>query len=323
MFDEEARLKFFLYAAILLTLLGYTGRYLAIEPLNNQFFAFAAWAYIFFIDNAVYRFSGFSPAVSRTAEFAALALWSLAISCLFELLNLRLGAWYYINQPSTLHTRWTGFAFAWAAFLPSLFVTSELLRAFGLFRGLRTARLAVTPRLLRNFLAAGTLLLLLPLAAPGLFWPLVWVAFFFFAEPFCYRLGLPSLLREWEGGLPGKTLRLAVSGPICGLLWGLWNSAAGAQWGYYAKFNAGPEIFGLPIPAYGAFALFALQAYSLYSLSSVLMSGRTWEQGSWPLPGKAPGLTLQYSAVLILVITSYIAFRAVDAHSVQLYLAWL
>jgi len=323
MFDEDSRLKFFLYAGILLSLLGYTGRYMALEPLHNQFFAFAAWAYILLSDNILYRFSGSSPAVSRTGEFFTLALWSLAMSCVFELLNLRLAGWYYTDQPATLATRWTGFAFAWAAFLPSLFVTSELLRAAGLFRGLKTARLKVTPRLLRGFLLAGALLLLLPLGAPRLFWPLVWIAFFFLAEPFNYKLGLPSLLREWEGGLPGKTLRLALSGLVCGLLWSLWNGAAGARWGYYDKFNAGPELFGLPLPAYAGFALFALQAYSLYSLASALRGGKTWEENSWPMPGKPPGLGLQYAAAVFIVITSYIAFRAVDARTVQLFIAWI
>ena len=322
MFGEDSKLKFFLYAAVLLTLLGYAGRYLALEPLHNQFFAFAAWAYILFADNVVYRFSGSSPAVSRTGQFAALALWSLAISCVFELLNLRLGAWYYINQPSTLSTRWTGFAFSWAAFLPSIFVTAELLRTAGLFRGLKTRPLKVTPRLRATFLAAGVLFLLLPLAAPRTFWPLIWLAFFFLAEPFNYSLGLPSLLREWEGGLPGKTLRLALAGVAAGLLWGLWNSAAGAQWGYYDKFNAGPALFGLPLPAYSVFSFFALQAYSLYSLSAALSGGRTWEEGSWPMPGP-PGAVFRYAAVLSLIIISYIAFRAVDAHTVQLYVAWI
>lgn len=323
MFGEDSKLKLFLYTAVLLTLFGYAGRYLALEPLHNQFFAFAAWAYILFVDNVVYRFSGSSPAVSRTGQFAALALWSLAFSCLFELLNLRLGAWYYINQPSTLSTRWTGFAFAWAAFLPSIFVTAELLRAAGLFRGLRTKPLKVTPRLLRTFLAVGALLLLLPLAAPVTFWPLVWAAFFFLAEPFTYSLGLPSLLREWEGGLPGKTLRLALAGLLAGLLWSLWNSAAGAQWGYHAKSSAGPQLFGLPLFAYAFFSVFALQAYSLYSLSAALSGGATWEEGSWPMPGKTPGLFFRYAAILIIIVTSYITFRAVDAHTVQLYLAWI
>lgn len=321
MFGEESKLKFFLYAAILLTITGYTGRYLALEPLNNQFFAFAAWAYILFADNAAYRFSGSSPAVSRTGQFAALALWSIAASCLFELLNLRLGAWYYINQPSTLATRWLGSAFSRAALLPSLFVTSELLRAFGLFRGLRTPPLRVTRRLLITMLAAGALFLLLPLTAPGLFRPLAWIAFFFLAEPVNYRFGLPSLLREWEGGLPGKTLRLALSGLACCLLWKVWNGAAGAQW----RYSAGPGAWlgGLPLAACAASTLFALQAYSLYGLSAALGDGLTWEEGSRPLPGKAPGLAARYAVSAVLIIISYITFRAVDACTVQLFVAWI
>ncbi len=322
MFDEDSRLKLFLYAAIFLTVLGYTGRYVGLEPLHNQFLVFAVWAYILFIDNINYRFSGSSLAVSRTGEFLVLALWSLAISCVFELLNLRLGAWYYTGQPATISTRWLGLALGRASFLPGLFITAELLKTFGLFRGLKSNPVPVTRRMLRCSYYTGAVLLLLALAAPGLFWPLAGCAFFFLAEPLNYRLGVASLLREWEGGLPGKTLRLASAGLVCGFLWNAWNTAAGAQWGYLLKFP-GPEAFGLPLPAYLGFALFALQAYSLYSLASSLRGGRTWEEGAWPMPGRLPGLRAQYASALFIIVTFYITCRAVDAHTIRLYIAWI
>ena len=322
MLAEDLKLKFFLYTAIFLTLTGYAGSFAGVEPLHSQFFAFAVWAYILFIDNLNYRFGGSSLAVSRTAEFLALALGSLAIGCVLELLNLWLGAWHYTNQPATLSTRWTGMALARASFLPSLFVTAELLRTFGLFTGLKTRALPVTPRFLGIFSYTGAALLSLALGAPKLFHPLIWAALFFLAEPLNYRLGLPSLLREWEGGLPGKTLRLALAGVICGLLWNAWNGYAGAQW-VYTFPRLGPEAFGLPLIAFAGFALFSLQAYSLYSLASALREGRTWEEGAWLMPGAGPGPRVRYAAAAIIIITSYIAFRAVDARSITLYIGWI
>lgn len=322
MFGDEARLKIFLYAAILLTLLGYTGRYLGLEPLHSQFFAFAAWAYVLFADNLACRFSGSSPAVSRPAEFLVLALWSLALCCLAELLNLRLGIWHYADQPSSLVTRRAGFAFGWAALLPSLFVTSELLASFGLFRGLRSGPLRVTPALLRSSLAGGALLLLLALAAPGPLWPLACAALFLLAEPLNYRLGLPSLLREWEGGLPAKTLRLALAGVACGLLWTAWNGAAGAQRVFAAAFP-GPRALGLPLAAYALLPLFSLQAYSLCSLASALRGGRTWEEHSWAMPAGAPALRYRLAAVLLLAAAAYLAFRAVDERTVKVFVGWI
>lgn len=322
MLGEETRLKIFLYAAILLTLLGYTGRYLGLEPLHSQFFAFAAWAYVLFADNLAYRFSGSSPAVSRPAEFLALSLWSLALCCLAELLNLRLGAWHYFDEPASLGPRWAGLAAGWAALLPSLFVTAELLGAFGLFRGLKSAPLRVTPALLRNLRAAGALLLLLSLAAPDHFRLLAAAAFLPLAETLTYRLGLPSLLRELEGGLPAKTLRLALSGLACGLLWSAWNGAAGAQRALSFSLP-GPAPLGLPLPLLAVLPLLSLQAYSLCSLASALRGGRTWEEHSWPMPSGALSFLPRLAAWLLLAAASYFAFRSVDAHTVKVFVGWV
>jgi hypothetical protein len=323
MLGEETKAKAALYGAIFLTFLGYGGRFAGLEPFNNQFFAYAAWAYILFADNLVWRISGASPLISRTGEFAALAAWSVVFSAVFELLNLRLAGWHYIYQPATLSVRWTGRTLAWGAFLPSLFATADLLRCLGLFRNLRLPPLKVTPALLKGSLAAGLLLFVLPLAWPAPLWPLAWLAPLFLAEPLNYSLGLPSLLREWEGGVPGKTLRLGTAGVICGLLWSAWNSAAGARWVYTPFGKAGPEVFGLPLPGYLVFCLFALGAYSAYALASWLREGRTWEEGAWALPGRRPPGWTSYALWPLLIITSYVAFRLTDSYLVKLYIGWI
>ncbi|OGR69215.1 MAG: hypothetical protein A2179_06710 [Elusimicrobia bacterium GWC2_63_65] len=323
MLGEELKAKAALYGAIFLTFLGYGGRFAGLEPFNNQFFAYAAWAYILFADNLTYRLSGSSPLISRTGEFAALAAWSVAFSGVFELLNLRLDGWHYIFQPATLSVRWTGRALAWGAFLPSLFATADLLRCLGLFRNLKCPPLKVSAVLLNGVLAAGLLLAALALAWPARFWPLIWLAPFFLADPLNYKLGLPSLLREWQGGVPGKTLRLTTAGIVCGLLWSAWNGAAGARWAYAPFKKAGPEVFGLPLPAYLAFGLFALGAYSAYALASWLREGRTWEEGGWAPQGRRPPWWAPYALWPLLIITSYIVFRLTDAHLVKLYLGWI
>ncbi|MBI5744456.1 MAG: hypothetical protein HY952_07905 [Elusimicrobia bacterium] len=320
--DEEVKAKAALYAAIFLTFLGYGGRFAGMEPVHNQFFAWAAWAYILFADNLAYRISGSSPAVSRTGELLRLAGWSVALCALLELLNLRLGIWYYVWQPSTLALRWTGRFFSWAAFLPALFITAELLRAAGLFRSIKTPPLKVTPGLLEASLIAGAALLALPLAFPALS-SLVWASFLLLAEPLNYRLGLPSLLREWQGGLPGKTLRLFACGALSGLLWNAWNGASGARWEYAATGKWWPELLGLPLPGYAALGLFALGAYSLCALTGWLRAGKTWEETSWTLPGAKPPAWAMPAAWSIIIITSYIALRLADTYSVKLYIGWL
>lgn len=323
MFDEDAKAKAALYAAFVIAFIGYAGMLTGLEPVHNQFFPFALWSYTLFADNLLYRVTGDSPLVSRTEEFLTLALWSLALGAVLELLNLRFGAWQYVNQPATLSTRWTGMALGWAGGLPCLFVTSELLRCLGFFRNLKTPPLTISPGLIDGFHYAGLIALLLPLVLPRFCWPLICLAGLLLAEPLNRRLGLGSLLREWQGGLPAKTLRLAAAGLICGLLWSWWNSAAGAKWTYASVLKAGPELFGLPLFAYAGFAFFSLQAYSLYALASALRAGQTWEDGAWKMPGTPPAAGVNYLAWLFIIVTSYIALRAVDARTITMYIGWI
>lgn len=320
---ENLMARLSLYGAAFLALAGYLGQYLGIEPLHNQFFIFAVWSYIFFVDALVYRLKGASPAVSRTGEFLALALASLVMCCAFELLNLRLNAWYYINQPASHTMRWGGLGLAWAAVLPSLFITAEALGVFGLFREASSAVFMLKPRYLKASHGAGFTLLGLALAFPGTFWALAFAAPVFLAEPLNHRFGMPSLLSELEVGLPGKTLRLAFSGVVCGLLWNAWNYAAGARWVYNFSFNAGPEVSGLPVVLYAVFAVFAIEAYSLYSLTTWLRGGKTWEEGVRALACDAPCWRLRLTAATVLSIMSVAAFKAVDAHTVRLFIGWL
>jgi hypothetical protein len=321
MLEEEVKAKLALYTAIILGFSAFTGALTGVEPLHNQFFAMAAWACALLLDNLLYRLRGASPLVSATREFVLLALLSVVFCSVLELLNLRLQAWYYVYAPSTLSTRWAGRFFSWAALLPALFSAAELLRVFGIFGGLKAEPLKTAPAADRYFYAAGGGMLLLALAFPRPFWPLAWAALLPLAEPPCLRLGLPSLLRDWGAGLPGRTLRLALAGLFCGLAWNFLNRASGCRWEFQPV--SGPALFGVSVFLYPAYAFLAMQAYSLCALASWPRGGRTWEDPSWAIPGRLPAPRAGYAAALALFIISYIAFRAVDAATVKLYLGWI
>jgi hypothetical protein len=319
MFDEFARCRLALYGAIFFAFMGFGGRITGIEPLNNQFFAFALWTYILLADNLAYRINAGSTLVSRPEEFFYLAAWSVGLAALAELLNLRLEAWQYLNQPSDLPLRWTGRVAAWAGVLPSLFVTADLFRAFNFFRGLKSRRFEISPRLSKGLYLSGGVLAALALALPRQAWPLGVPAVFLLAEALNLKLGLPSLLRDLAGGLPGKPLRLASAGLACGLLWSWWNKAAGAFWLY----NLPGWLQPAPWLIYAGFPLLALSAYSLHSLASWLRAGKGWEGTPWTMPGKPPHPAYLWGAAALIIINSYIALLAVDASTVRLYLGWL
>lgn len=317
MFGEDTRAKTSLYLAIFLLFMAYGGRYTGIEPFHNQFFTALSWCYLLIADFLLYRLAGRSPLVSAPVEFLLLAACSAGLAVIAELLNLRLEAWTYVNQSSDLSLRWTGRLLAWAAVLPSIFITADLLYLFNFLRGLKTRPFAVSPGAQLPLQAAGAALLLAALVAPRYYWPLAVPAFFLLTEPLNMRLGLPSVLREVAGGLPVRAVRLAAAGLITGLLWNFWNQASGAAWQYNlpAWLRSPAHYLGYP--------LLALAAYSAYCLASWLRSGQTWEGHAWKMPGRQPGPYAGWAAAAILIISSYIALRAVDTYTVRLYLGWI
>ena len=81
--------------AILLQFLGYYTLIEKIEPVMYQFYLVAWWSYIVLI----YAILGFKDGRKRVpgSRVFRLAAFSAGFWCLFELLNLRLQNWFYIN----------------------------------------------------------------------------------------------------------------------------------------------------------------------------------------------------------------------------------
>ena len=288
-----------------------------------QFFAFAAWTCLLLFSVVLYRAKGSSPLVSRTEEFLVLALWSAFFGACFELLNLRLGLWQYTSQPLTLSTRWTGRLLSWAVMLPFLFTTTELIGVLRPFRKVKITPFSPPKNSTGIMYAAGAIMLALALLLPGYFSALLCCAFFLPAEALNLRLGLPSLLRELQAGLPEKTCNLLASGTLCGLLWNYWNSLAGGKWEYLVSFNAGTRLAGLPAAGYAAFALFAVEAYSLYSLAAYSRGGKNWEEGAWTLPGRQPPFWAAPASFLVIVAALYAALRLADSFATAAFLGWV
>ncbi|MBI4801484.1 MAG: hypothetical protein HY796_03070 [Elusimicrobia bacterium] len=321
---EDYKVKFILYAGILLAMFGAAGNYLEIEPVHNLFYLFAWWAYIFIADAVIYHIKSDSLIVSRTEEFLVLAVWSAFIWFIFELANLRLQNWHYMYVPSDRTLRWTGYLLAYATVLPGIFETMELLETFGLFKGVKTRRLAVTPALLKKTQLAGWVLLALPFIRPRYFFGAIWIAFIFLLEPLNYRLGLKSLLKDLEKGEPRRLALLPAAGLICGFLWEFWNFQAGAKWVYTVPLAGNWKLFEMPAAGYIGFPLFAVECYVMYNFITWLRRGKTWEEAAQePLPEIRPKPWFLIASALILLFTCYIAVRAIDSHTVRLYLACL
>ena len=300
-----------------------------VEPFTSWFYCFAWWSYILTIDAIIYRLKGNSLLLSRTKEFFLMIPWSIFIWLIFEAANLSLENWYYINLPYSTVERWLGYAIAYGTVLPGMFETTELLESF-IFKS--PPHPSPLPRGERGrvrgshltLILLGILCLISSVFIPRYFFSLIWVGFTFLLEPFIYRFGRNSLLKDLEEGKPQKIYRLLIAGLICGFLWELWNFWAQSKWIYTVPFFEERKGFEMPFLGFLGFPPFAVQAYVMYNFISLFRSKRGWEESTYHLnlEKKTRPFTLILTAILIgsfsVLIFRAIDFKTVDSNSPRL-----
>lgn len=198
--------------------------------------------------------------------FALMALLSVPLWMIFEAYNLRLENWAYAGLPANLAARWLGYAWAFATITPGIMVTADLIESFGWFRAGKAWN--VSPSGERAWIAAGAVLLLVPLLLPrhlaAYLFALVWLGFIFLLDPLNRRRGRPSLLDDFAKGCHGRFWSLIASGWTCGLLWEFWNYWAAAKWIYVFPMFQRWKIFEMPAPGFLGFLPFALECFTMY-----------------------------------------------------------
>jgi hypothetical protein len=112
-----------------------------------------------------------------------------------------------------------------------------------------------------------------PFLAPGIARYLaapVWLGFIFLLDPINARLGGESLFLDWRARRFDRTINLAGSGFLCGLLWEFWNYWSRAKWHYTVPIMENLKIFEMPVPGYFGFPAFALECFTMYVFVRVL-----------------------------------------------------
>jgi hypothetical protein len=291
-----------------------------IDPFYSWFYFFAWWPYILTIDAIIYRLKGNSLIVNRTKEFFLMIPWSIFVWLIFEAANLSLENWYYINLPHSMVERWLGYGVAYGTVLPCLFETTELLESLGLFKNSKVKNKVLPSEGQNVLILFGTICLVSTVLIPKYFFPLIWVGFIFLLEPFNYRFGGRSLLKDLEKGTPKKIYLLLVAGLICGFLWEFWNFWAHSKWVYTVPFFEKMKGFEMPFLGFLGFPPFTVQAYIMYSFISLFRFQRGWEESTYRLnlEKKTGTLTTVLTAIL-LVSFSILIFRAIDLKTVDSY----
>jgi hypothetical protein len=310
---------------IILLLLSEIFLFKKVEPFYSWFYCLAWWPYILTVDAVIYRLKGNSLILNRTKEFFLMIPWSIFIWLIFEAANLSLKDWYYINLPHSGVERWLGYAIAYGTVLPGIFETTELLETC-IFKSPPHP-----PSLLQGekeevrgghivLILSGVLCLASSVLIPEYCFPMIWVGFIFLLEPFNYRFGGKSLLRDLEKGNPRKIYLLLLAGLICGFLWEFWNFWALSKWVYTVPFFDKAKGFEMPFLGFFGFPPFAVQAYVMYNFISLFRFRRGWEEFTYRLniEKRTRPLTMILTAILITGF-SVLIFKAIDSNTVDSY----
>lgn len=302
---------------VLALLAAETVMFQRVEPFASWFYPCAWWSYILIIDGIVFLRQGNSLLLSRTREFLVMVPWSVTFWLVFEMLNLRMENWHYVEVISCRPLRWLGYFISYATVLPGIFESAELLSSLGLFSKARTRSRVVSPFWLPVGYAIGAACLVLPLLFPRFCFPLIWLGFTFLLEPFTYAHHGGSLLREWEEGRVRRLLLLLTAGGLCGGLWEFWNYWATTKWVYTIPFFDGLKVFEMPLAGFLGFPPFAVECCVMYSFVSLFRSGRGWElePSSAPAGKRVTGVTVAITAA-VMVLFWVLAFQAIDRHTV-------
>jgi hypothetical protein len=229
----------------------------------------------------VLRLRGRSLLHDRGREFVMMAWLSVFFWLIFEIYNLRLANWYYVNVPPNPWLRDLAFLWSFATIFPGLFLTSEWMG--GLLQ-IDLAQRHIPPRRFGKWwtvsVVVGAAFLVIPPLLPyeisRFLFGFVWLGVIFALDPINHRLGAPSLIAEWEQGRLGRTLALLAGGAVCGVLWEFWNFWAGAKWIYAVPILGDIKLFEMPVLGFLGFPPFCLECYVLYQLARRALWGRIW-----------------------------------------------
>lgn len=276
--------------------------------LNNPFmktwyYIFAWWPFILILDSLNFRRTGASPLSDSRKDFLYMAFISVFVWLIFELINLRLQNWEYVQLPADRFQRWTGYFLAFATVIPAI---QELTLLYAGWLGKsqkRFFRLPLSPVWLRTYFFMGVLGLALTLVWPKLFFPLVWLGFLFLLDPVNHALGEESLFRDLHRNDWTRFWSLGLAGLTAGIVWELLNFWSGSHWEYHLPYFEFGKIFQMPVLGYFGFVPFAMEVFVLFTLLQFIRS-------------RIPSRKYMILLLLILLLLFYAGvFSLMDTHS--------
>ena len=225
-----------------------------------HFYIISWWSYIFFID-AVLSFK-LRKFLVMNKRLPYVVLISCAFWCVFELINLRLENWFYINLPERQSYRYLGYLIAYGTVIPGIHITTEAIRR--VIGDVRIYPVSLRVHLSLLFVS-GFVVLTLALALPRFFFPLAWVFLIPIADVINYRAGHTSFIRDLEEGKAGRIIATVLGGVACGFLWEIWNYWAISKWVYTVPWFEDVKLFEMPLLGFFGFGFFAVETIAFFN----------------------------------------------------------
>jgi len=276
-------------AGAALLALGIWGRAADVVWISQSFYIYAWWAWILLLDGFCVWRRRSSLLTTRRHLLGLLATSSVTFWFVFEALNLRFANWYYVGtfELDGLETYVGAGLFTAAAFSTVFIGMFEVFDALGAANVLTHSKdKAPTPRALPSWLPGALQLLGLAMALAAIVFPfylapLIWGSLTFLIDPWNYRRGNRSLLRDFEAGDGRAVARLFLAGLISGLVWESLNFIAPMKWIYTVRGLENLKLFEMPMLGFLGFPALAFDAVTAFSLMSYFLCGnRAWEHPS-------------------------------------------
>ena len=271
-----------------------------IEPFMYNFYIVAWWSYIAMADAALALRDKRFLVLNRDLPF--LVVLSAAFWCVFEMINLRIQNWYYINIPSIGLIRFVGYLLAYGTVIPGIYVTKEVFST--LLGSIRVRPLSLRFRP-ASCVALGILLFAILMFFPSQFFFLAWIFLIPIIEGYHYAKGRWCFMGDLERGEAGNLISSVLSGLVCGLLWETWNYWAISKWVYSIPSFETFKLFEMPILGYFGFVFFSLETILFISFiheSQLVRRHRSW-------------------TAIIALAFSLASFAAIDRYTVFSYTA--
>ncbi|GBD32781.1 hypothetical protein HRbin33_01755 [bacterium HR33] len=267
-------------------------RALGVEPIPTWFYVAVWYPTLLLLDGAASTLGRDRPLLGKPKLALSLFAWSPVIWLVFEAINFRLEAWYYVFLPRSLPERWTGIMISFATVIPAVVLAARFLESAKVGARWQTRPLALGLPRVEWFIPLGIAATAAALIWPRYAHPLVWGSFLLVADPIVYRKASHlSILADLERGYWGRTGRLMLGGLGIGLLWELYNHGARGKWIYTVPWLEEMKWFEMPPLGFLGFPFFALEAWSMYhALAALRVAVPVSTQRSDPAVRPARGL---------------------------------